>query len=98
MASMTEDHQMTRRTALGALGALGVVAAGGFVVGAPATARAQVLGLNESVQETTKRLFGDRPIKDGEAVIKVDVPPTDENSSVSPNSATVSSPMTPALY
>src|SRR5206468_4272959 len=45
MGSMTEDHQMTRRTALGALGALGVVAAGGFVVGAPATARAQVLGL-----------------------------------------------------
>src|SRR5882724_1755117 len=98
MGGMTEDHQMTRRTALGALGALGVVAAGGFVVGAPATARAQVLGLNESVQETMKRLFGDRPIKDGEAVIKVDFPPIAENGSVVPISVTVESPMTPASY
>jgi hypothetical protein len=46
---MTDDCQVTRRTALGALGALGAVAAGGFVMGTPATARAQVLGLNESV-------------------------------------------------
>jgi len=98
MGGMNDDRQMTRRTALGALGALGVVAAGGLVMGAPTTARAQVLGLNESVQETMKRLFGDRPIKDGEAVIKVDFPPIAENGSVVPISVTVESPMTPASY
>lgn len=98
MSSMSDDGRMTRRTALGALGALGVAAAGGVVMGAPATARAQVLGLNESVQETMKRLFGDRPIKDGEAVVKVDFPPIAENGSVVPISVTVDSPMTPASY
>jgi sulfur-oxidizing protein SoxY len=95
---MIDECHMTRRAALGAIGALGVVAAGGFVMGAPATARAQVLGLNESVQETMKRLFGDRPIKDGEAAIKVDFPPIAENGSVVPISVTVDSPMTPASY
>jgi sulfur-oxidizing protein SoxY len=95
---MTDDCQMTRRTALGALGALGVVVAGGFVMSTPATARAQVLGLNESVQETMKRLFGDRLIKDGEALVKVDFPPIAENGSVVPISVTVDSPMTPASY
>ena len=95
---MSDDCQVTRRTALGVLGALGVVAAGGFVMGTPATARAQVLGLNESVQETMKRLFGDRPIKDGETVVKVDFPPIAENGSVVPISVTVDSPMTPASY
>jgi len=95
---MSDDCQVTRRTALGVLGALGVVAAGGFVMGTPATARAQVLGLNESVQETMKRLFGDRPIKDGEALVKVDFPPIAENGSVVPISVTVDSPMTPASY
>ena len=98
MSGMTDESQMTRRTALGAIGALGVAAAGGFVVGAPATARAQALGLNESVQETMKRLFGDRPIKDGEALVKVDFPPIAENGSVVPISVTVDSPMTPASY
>lgn len=98
MSGMTDESQMTRRAALGALGALGVAAAGGFVMGAPATARAQVLGLNESVQETMKRLFGDRPIKDGEALVKVDFPPIAENGSVVPISVTVDSPMTPASY
>jgi sulfur-oxidizing protein SoxY len=95
---MTDDCQMTRRTALGALGALGVVVAGGFVMSTPATARAQVLGLNESVQETMKRLFGDRLIKDGEALVKVDFPPIAENGSVVPISVSVDSPMTPASY
>jgi sulfur-oxidizing protein SoxY len=95
---MTDDCQMTRRTVLGALGALGVVAAGGFVMSTPATARAQVLGLNESVQETMKRLFGDRLIKDGEALVKVDFPPIAENGSVVPIAVTVDSPMTPASY
>src|SRR5262249_31473479 len=78
---MSDDCQVTRRTALGVLGALGVVAAGGFVMGTPATARAQVLGLNESVQETMKRVFGGRPIMDGEALVKVDLPPIDEDAS-----------------
>jgi sulfur-oxidizing protein SoxY len=67
-------------------------------MGAPTTARAQVLGLNESAQETMKRLFGDRPIKDGEVLVKVDFPQIAENGSVVPISVTVDSPMTPASY
>src|SRR4030095_11238782 len=50
MRRMNDDGLMTRRTALGALGALGVVAAGGIVMGAPTTARAQGLGVEGSGQ------------------------------------------------
>jgi sulfur-oxidizing protein SoxY len=90
---------MTRRSVLGALGALGVVAAsGGGVPGGVSTAHAQALGQNESVEATLKRLFGDRPIRDGAAAIKLDLPLIAENGSVVPISVSVDSPMTPANY
>ena len=96
---MTDDQLVTRRAVLGALGALGVVAAGGgLVTGAPGTAHAQGLGQNESVQDTMKRLFGDKPIKDGAAVIKLDLPLIAENGAVVPISVNVDSPMTPTNY
>jgi sulfur-oxidizing protein SoxY len=96
---MTNERLVTRRTLLRTLGALGVVAAGGVVVpGGPPPANAQALGQNESVQETLKRLFGDRPIRDGAAAIKLDLPLIAENGSVVPISIAVDSPMTPSNY
>ena len=89
---------MTRRTILGALGAFGVAAAGGFVASVPGRAHAQALGQNESVEESMKRLFGGKTIKDGAAVIKLDAPLIAENGAVVPVSVSVDSPMTPVNY
>ena len=99
MDDRTEDQRVSRRTVLAMLGALGAAAAaGGLVVGAPDTAGAQQLGQNEAVQDGMKRVFGAKPIKDGAAVVKLDVPLIAENGAVVPVSVTVDSPMTPASY
>jgi sulfur-oxidizing protein SoxY len=95
---MTEDHGLTRRTTLRLLGALGVAAAGGVTFGAPAGAAAQALNQQEGVQEAMKRLFGGKPVKDGAALIKLDLPLIAENGAVVPVSVNVDSPMTPASY
>ena len=94
-------ESITRRSALGTLGAAGVaLAAGAF--GSPATALAQAspqaLGLQETVQDGLKRVFGGRPMKDGSALIKLDIPPIAENGAVVPVNVEVSAPMTPASY
>jgi sulfur-oxidizing protein SoxY len=89
---MTEDYTVTRRTALRMLGGLAV--AGGLAAGVPGTAQAQALGQNESVQDAIKRLFGGKPIKDGAAVIKLELPLIAENGAVVPVSVSVDSPMT----
>src|SRR5690242_20561120 len=92
-------HTMTRRGALGALGAAGIAVAAG-ALGAPPRAQAQAdrLGLQESVQDALKRVFGGRPMKDGTALIKLEVPPIAENGAVVPVSVEVNAPMTPAAY
>ena len=96
---MTDSHLIPRRAVLRLLGALGVsAAAGGLAVGAPARAHAQELGQNESVQDAIKRLFGGKPIKDGSASVKLDLPLIAENGAVVPVSVSVDSPMTPASY
>jgi len=96
---MTDGHLMTRRAALRTLGALGVAAtAGGLVGGTPRTAHGQALGQNESVQDAMKRLFGGKPVKDGSALIKLELPLIAENGAVVPVSVSVDSPMTPANY
>ena len=96
---MTDDHLMTRRAMMERLGALGVAAAaGGLVAGVPGTARAQALGQNESVQDAMRRLFGAKPIKDGAASVKLDVPLIAENGAVVPVSVSVDSPMTPTNH
>jgi sulfur-oxidizing protein SoxY len=95
---MNEDHRLTRRTTLRLLGALGIAAAGGVTVGMPAGAVAQTLNEQESVQDAMKRLFGGKPIKDGAALIKLDLPLIAENGAVVPVSVSVDSPMTPASY
>jgi len=97
---MIEGYSIPRREALKALGVLGVgLAAGGLGQGtAEAQAQAPALGQNESVQDAMKRLFGGKPIKDGAAVIKFDIPLIAENGSVVPVAVSVDSPMTPASY
>ena len=92
---------LTRRTALGRLGAVGVaVASAALHRPSPAGAQAAspTLGLQESVQDGLKRLFGGRPMKDGAALIKLDIPPIAENGAVVPVSVEVNAPMTPASY
>src|SRR2546430_1292896 len=94
---------MTRRSALGTFGAVGAaLATGTLSIGTPARAQAQgqsqALGLQESVQDGLKRVFGGRPMKDGTALIKLDIPPIAENGAVVPVSVEVNAPMTPASY
>lgn len=88
---------VTRRAVLEGLGVLGVVAAAGTVI-APRAAEAQALGLQETVDAGMKRMFGGRPIKDGSAIIKLDIPLIAENGAVVPVSVEVSSPMTAANH
>ena len=82
---------------LGRLAALGAVAATGTWT-APGPAAAQALGVQESGDAALKRVFGGRPIKDGSALIKLDVPLIAENGAVVPVSVEVASPMTSANY
>jgi sulfur-oxidizing protein SoxY len=82
---------------LEALGALGVAAAGGVLTG-PRPARAQPLGLNESVDVAMKRVFGGRSIRDGGSLITLDIPLIAENGAVVPVSVRVDSPMTPTNH
>ena len=92
---------LTRRSALGRLGAVGVVvAAGALRDPAPAVGQASssALGLQESVQDGLKRVFGNRPMKDGASVIKLDIPPIAENGAVVPVNVEVTTPITPASY
>ena len=94
---VTEGGRVSRRTALIALSVLGVAAAGGLAA-MPGTAQAQALGQNESVDEALKRLFGGKPMKDGAASVKLEVPLIAENGAVVPISVSVDSPMTPTNY
>jgi sulfur-oxidizing protein SoxY len=93
---------VTRRRALGVLGIAGLVGVAGPIVGGaqPASAQGNLasLGPEESVELTMKRLFGTRPIKDGSAAIKIEMPLIAENGAVVPVSVEVTSPMTPQSY
>ncbi len=99
---MTHGEGMTRRRLLGALGAVGVAGASGVLALArpePAAAQpAPALGAQESVQDALRRLFGNRPIKDGAATVKLDVPLIAENGAVVPVGVEVASPMTAANH
>src|SRR2546423_12979636 len=94
-------ESIARRSALGMLGVVGATLAAG-ALGAHATARAQAssqaLGLQETVQDGLKRVFGGRPMKDGSALIKLEIPPIAENGAVVPVNVEVNAPMTPASY
>jgi len=87
--AVRESHTMTRRTMLGTLGVIAVTAASGTLT-PPRRAGAQPLGLNESLDEAMKRVFGGRSIKDGGSLIKLDIPLIAENGAVVPVSVRVS--------
>ena len=92
------NDAISRRTMLGVLGV--AAAAGTLRAAPPAVAQAPPpqFGLQESVQEALKRLFGARPIKDGSGVVKLDVSPIAENGAVVPVAVDVQSPMTPQIF
>jgi sulfur-oxidizing protein SoxY len=95
--SMTKDHSITRRTMLGTVGLLGAAAVTGALA-VPGPAPAQALGLQETVDDAMKRVFGSRPIKDGSSAVKLEVPLIAENGAVVPVAVDVSSPMTATSY
>jgi sulfur-oxidizing protein SoxY len=94
---MAEGCGVTRRTVLGRLGAAGVAAAAGVTLTRRA-AGAQALGQNESVEAALQRVFGGRAMKDGSAMIKLDVPLIAENGAVVPVAVEVNAPMGPQSY
>ena len=97
---MSRGEPIGRRRVLETLGVLGVAgASGGLTLAWPEPAQAQQLGLQESVEDALKRVFGGRPIRDAAAgQIKLDVPFIAENGAVVPVSVEVASPMTPQSY
>jgi sulfur-oxidizing protein SoxY len=88
---------LTRRAWLG-LAALGAA----VVAWRPGPARAQGnlanLAPEEPIAETLKRLFGSRPIKDGAALITIDMPLIAEDGAAVPIAVEVKSPMTPESH
>jgi len=88
---------VTRRTVLGTLSTLGVIAATGSLP-TRGSASEQALGQQETVEAAMKRLFGSRPMKDGSSLIKLEIPLIAENGAVVPLSVEVRSPMTPATH
>jgi sulfur-oxidizing protein SoxY len=93
----------SRRAFLRGAGALGLVsAAGSLGLSLPSAAWAQKAPgapvPEEKVEETMKRLFGNRPLKDGAGKVKLETPLIAENGAVVPVSVEAKLPMTPAGY
>jgi sulfur-oxidizing protein SoxY len=96
---MNRSGKLSRRRALQTLGAIGVAAVSGSLgLQRPAPVGAQALGGQETVQEALKRVFGDRPLKDGAGIVKLEVPLIAENGAVVPVAVEVTSPMTSANH
>ena len=87
---------ITRRALLRALGALGLSGLVGLEGPRPVGAQGNLalLGPEEAVDATMKRLFGGRPIKDGPTAVKLDLPLIAENGAVVPVAGEVNLPMT----
>jgi sulfur-oxidizing protein SoxY len=102
---MSDYGRISRRAALTTLGALALEAAlartpasAQTAAAARAGAAAPPLGGQEKVDDALRRVFGGRPIRDGGALIKLDVPLIAENGSVVPVSVEAQSPMTPESH
>ena len=92
---MSRSRSPSRRRMLRTLGVLAAAgAAGALTVPVPRRADAQQFGVQETVQDALKRVFGGRPMKDGAGVLKLDTPMIAENGAVVPISVEVTSPMT----
>jgi sulfur-oxidizing protein SoxY len=101
MIEKTGHTDTTRRALLKTGGWLGVAAmVGRYGPIAPTPAAAQGFPKDllpeEKVEQTLKRLFGDRPLKDAAGAIKLELPLIAENGAVVPIAVEVQSPMTPA--
>ena len=100
MDKRTGSSGTSRRSVLRAAGWLGLATVATRVGFAPAPVRAQGMPKDlvpeEKVEETLKRLFGNRPIRDAAGAIKLDLPLIAENGAVVPATVEVQSPMTPA--
>ncbi|MBI5378569.1 MAG: thiosulfate oxidation carrier protein SoxY [Nitrospirae bacterium] len=93
----------SRRAFLRGAGALGVISVAGSIgLRLPPAAWAQKAPgapvPEEKVEETLKRLFGNRPLKDGAGKVKLETPLIAENGAVVPLSVEAKLPMTPANY
>ena len=94
-----QSFSATRRAVLRAVAAIGAgVAAGALPSPGRVAAQLPGLGVQESVDDALRRLFGTRPLKDGASVVKLEVPLIAENGAVVPVSVEVTAPMTPAAY
>ena len=92
---MSRSRSPSRRRMLGTLGVLAAAGATGtLTVSVPRRADAQQFGVQETVQDGLKRVFGGRPMKDGAGIVKLDMPLIAENGAVVPISVEVASPMT----
>ena len=100
MEQRTGRSGTSRRSVLRAAGWLGLATVATRVGLAPGPARAQGMPKDlvpeEKVEETLKRLFGNRPIRDAAGAIKLDLPLIAENGAVVQAAVEVQSPMTPA--
>jgi len=88
---------LTRRAWLG-LATLGVVGAGVRPRTAAAQGHLANLAPEEPIAATLRRLFADRPIKDGAAVIGIEMPLIAEDGGSVPITVEVKSPMTPESH
>jgi sulfur-oxidizing protein SoxY len=94
---------VSRRVVLRALGGFGVSAVSvPFILGTPGSVLGQgnlgALQPEEKVDATLKRLFGNRSIKDGSNVMKLDIPLIAENGALVPITVEVQSPMIPTNF
>jgi len=88
---------LTRRACLGAAAGLVASAIGGA---RPARAQGYLANLapEEPIAATLKRLFGGRPIKDGAALVTIEMPLIAEDGAAVPITVEVKSPMTPESH
>jgi sulfur-oxidizing protein SoxY len=88
---------LTRRAWLG-LAAFGAAVAAWRPWPVRAQGHLANLAPEEPIAETMKRLFGGRPMKDGAALITIDMPLIAEDGASVPITVEVKSPMTPESY
>ncbi len=104
MNSKMREQGLTRRAFMGALGALGATAmaiSAGLLGVKNALGQAAPLGTpqpGEKVDETMKRLFGNRSIAPGDGKVKLEAPLIAENGAVVPVTVEADLPMTPQKY
>lgn len=102
MERYVSDMYLTRRVLLRILGLLGLSTLVSSRLAGPGLVFAQgnlaSLGPEEPVDATMKRLFGNRPIRDGSSAMRVELPLIAENGAVVPIAVEVTTPQTPQTY